>query len=133
MVVPDPAVLKDFRYHIKQRGGMLAKGRLLGLQFDTLFTDDLYTRINARAVEQAQLIRAALNARGVSMLIDSPTNQQFPILTAEQREYLTREFVLTHWTHLSDGRDAMRICTGWATRDEAVERLLEAIRTMPEA
>ena len=133
VVVPDPAVLKDFRYHIKQRGGMLAKGRLLGLQFDTLFTDDLYARINAHAVEQAQLIRAALNARGVSMLIDSPTNQQFPILTAAQREYLTREFVLTHWPHLSDGRDAMRICTGWATRDEAVERLLEAIRTMPEA
>ena len=79
LVIPCGELKKDFRYHIKQRGGMLAKGRLLGLQFDTLFTDGLYTDICQNAIVQAMAIRRAFEAKGIPMLGDSRTNQQFPI------------------------------------------------------
>ena len=132
VVIPNTALQKDFRYHIKQQGGMLAKGRLLGIQFDVLFTDGLYVAINANAVAQAGQIHAALERRGVPFLIDSPTNQQFPILTKAQRQTLEQDFALSHWQPLPDGRDAMRICTSWATRQENVDRLIAAIEAMPE-
>ncbi|MBQ7455108.1 MAG: aminotransferase class I/II-fold pyridoxal phosphate-dependent enzyme, partial [Clostridia bacterium] len=73
VVFPDPALQKDFRYHIKQRGAMLAKGRLLGLQFDALFTDGLYERVCAGAVAQARRVAEAFKQRGVDFLIASPT------------------------------------------------------------
>ena len=130
VVITDPALQKDFRYHIKQRGGMLAKGRLLGIQYDVLFTDALYTRITAHAVDQAMQIRAALAQRGVQMFIDSPTNQQFPILTRAQRARLERDFVLSHWQKLDEDHDVMRVCTSWATTDENVGRLVKAIGEM---
>ncbi len=95
VVIPNAALQKDFRYHIKQRGGMLAKGRLLGIQFDTLFTEGLYERITASAVAQAQRIAAAFRNRGVRMLFDSPTNQQFPVLKAAQMAFLARDFAFS--------------------------------------
>ena len=131
VVITDPALQPDFRYHIKQRGGMLAKGRLLGIQFDVLFTDGLYQRITAQAVAQAGRIRAAFADRGVEMFIDSPTNQQFPILTAAQQAHLQRDFTFSLWAPLEDGRAAVRFCTSWATREEAVDALLAAIAAMP--
>lgn len=132
VVITDPALQKDFRYHIKQRGGMLAKGRLLGIQFDALFTDGLYQRVTAGAVEQALRVREAFARRGVNMYIDSPTNQQFPILTRAQRAWLERDFALSHWQTLDGGRDVMRVCTSWATREENLQKLLAAIAAMPE-
>ena len=132
VVIANPALQTDFRYHIKQRGGMLAKGRLLGIQFDALFTDGLYERITRQAVDQALRIRAALQKRGVPMLIDSPTNQQFPILTHAQRAALEKQFVLSHWERVDEDHDAIRICTSWATRQENVDRLIAAIEAMPE-
>ena len=131
VVIPTPALQKDFRYHIKQRGGMLAKGRLLGIQFEALFADGLYQRITAQAVEQAQRIRAAFAARGIDMLIDSPTNQQFPILTKDQQAFLARDFAFTHWGAVDARHDAVRFCTSWATREESVQALLDAIAVMP--
>lgn len=133
VVITAPALQKDFRYHIKQRGGMLAKGRLLGIQFDVLFTDGLYQRINARAVELAARIRAALAERSIPLLIDSPTNQLFPILTHAQRAVLERDFALSHWQRTDAEHDALRICTSWATTDENAEKLIAAIRSLPEA
>ena len=133
VVIAAPALQKDFRYHIKQRGGMLAKGRLLGIQFDTMFTDGLYGRVNARAVEQAMRVRVAFLARGVEMYIDSPTNQQFPALTRAQRDRLTRDFALTPWQTLDDGREVTRVCTSWATAEENLQKLLRAIADMPGA
>lgn len=132
VVITDPAINQDFRYHIKQRGGMLAKGRLLGIQFDALFTEDRYTAITAGAVRQAARIREKLQSRGVPMLIDSPTNQLFPILSHAQRAALEERFVLSHWQRVDENHDAMRICTSWATREENVEKLLAAIESMPE-
>ena len=76
----NPALKKDFRFFMKQRGGMLAKGRLLGIQFDTLFTDNLYLKISRHAIDMAHQIREIFVSAGYPLLFDSPTNQQYPIM-----------------------------------------------------
>ena len=131
VVITAPNLKKDFRYHIKQRGGMLAKGRLLGIQFDVLFSGGRYAAICAGAVRQAARVRQALRERGVPLLIDSPTNQLFPILTCAQRDFLARQFALSAWQMMPDGREAMRICLSWASSEENVQKLLQAIAAMP--
>ena len=123
---------KDFRYMIKQKGGMLAKGRLLGIQFETLLKDGLYFSVAKKAVEQARQIKQAFKAQGISLLFDSPTNQQFPILTKEQLTYFEKEFSVNFWQHTEDGKCAVRFCTSWATKDEAMTRLLNSIEKMPK-
>ena len=122
---------KDFRYIIKQKGGMLAKGRLLGIQFETLFTDGLYFDICKGAVEKAMLIRDAFVERGIKMGGTSSTNQQFPILTLSQVEYLNEFYAYEIWEKLDDGNILVRFCTSWATTDQAVSRLISHIKTMP--
>lgn len=127
VVIASDALKKDFRYSIKQHGGMLAKGRLLGIQFATLFTDDLYFQISRHAIDEAMRIRAALQAKGIGFLIDSPTNQQFPIFTNEQAAILSQNFLLSPWKRIDDTHVAMRICTSWATKHENANCLIEAI------
>lgn len=121
---------KDFRYNIKQRGAMFAKGRLLGLQFETLFTDDLYFKITRHAVEQAMQIRKAFQDKGVEMFGTSSTNQQFPILTKEQKAVLDRDFVSEVWGETEDGKIITRYCTSWASKDENVKKLIESINSL---
>ena len=130
VVITAKALQKDFRYHIKQRGGMLAKGRLLGLQFDTLFTDGLYEKITGNAARQALRIRAAFEKKGVKMHFDSPTNQQFPELTQAQMDALSRDFSFTYWEKAEGEYHAVRFCTSWATKDESVDQLIEAIEKL---
>ena len=127
MVIMNDELKNDFRTLIKQRGAMLAKGRLLGIQFLGLFTDDLYFRIAKQAVDQAMRIRKAFNEKGVEMLIDSPTNQQFPILSDEQVKALSDDFMFQLWEYLPDGRKSYRFCTSWATDIQGVDKLVEAI------
>ncbi len=130
VVITAKALQKDFRYHIKQRGGMLAKGRLLGLQFDTLFTDGLYEKITGNAARQALRIRAAFEKKGVKMHFDSPTNQQFPELTQTQMDALSRDFSFTYWEKAEGEYHAVRFCTSWATKDESVDQLIQAIEAL---
>ncbi|MBQ4552498.1 MAG: low specificity L-threonine aldolase [Clostridia bacterium] len=130
VVITAKALQKDFRYHIKQRGGMLAKGRLLGLQFDTLFTDGLYEKITGNAARQALRIRAAFEKKGVKMHFDSPTNQQFPELTQAQMDALSRDFSFTYWEKAEGEYHAVRFCTSWATKDESVDQLIAAIEKL---
>ena len=127
VVICDAELQRDFRYHIKQRGGMLAKGRLLGLQFDTLFTDHLYFEISRHAVDLALRLRAAFEKKGWPLLYDSWTNQQFPILPDEVYERLKERFVLSFWEKTDEKHTAVRVCTSWATTEENVKRLIEAI------
>ena len=122
--------VRNFRYHIKQQGGMLAKGRLLGLQFLTLFSHNLYFEISQHAVAQAMRIREAFAKRGIEFLVDSPTNQQFPILTDNQIEALSKQFLFSIWTHIDAHRTAVRFCTSWGTRIEAVDQLVAAIENL---
>ena len=107
----------------KQQGAMLAKGRLLGVQFDALLRDDLYWRISRGAVELAMALKAAFVEKGYPLYADSPTNQQFVILTAVQKERLEKEAAFSVWAPLPDGRFAVRFVTSWATRPEDVEAL----------
>ena len=124
VVLLHPALQKDFRYMIKHQGGMLAKGRLLGIQFEQLFTGDLYTRMAKNAVDLAMVLRDALREKGIEFLYESPTNQQFPILPDGVVEELSDRYFFESWGRVDEGHTAVRICTSWATPRESVEALL---------
>ena len=132
VVFPNPEKfnLKTFRTLIKQQGGLLAKGRLLGIQFEALFTHDLYMRNAGHAYVQAMKIKQAFKGANIPFLIESFTNQQFPILTSEQDKILSEKFSYELWQPLPDDRKAVRFCTSWATSDEAVEKLTQEIKNL---
>ena len=127
VVISNPALRRDFRYMIKRHGGMLAKGRLLGIQFETLFEDGLYYDISRHAIDMAMRLRDAFAAKGIPFLAESRTNQQFPILTRAQQAALAKKYVFSHWTNIDADRDAVRFCTSWATTEENLNALLEDI------
>lgn len=129
LVVTNDRCKKDFRYMMKQKGAMLAKGRLLGIQFDALFTDGLYHKVSRHAARLAEKIREAFENKGIEFLYDSPTNQQFPILTKEQRDFLGKDFACSDWCKVGD-RFAVRFCTSWATDEKDVDTLIKAINEM---
>ena len=129
LVITNDKYKKDFRYIEKQKGAMLAKGRLLGLQFDTLFTDGLYYKISSHAVSLAKKIRSAFEEKNIPLYFDSPTNQQFPILTDEQMAFLGEEFAYCYWCKYGD-RHVVRFCTSWATKEEDVDKLIQKIKQM---
>lgn len=127
VVIVNESLKKDFRYFIKQNGGMLAKGRLLGIQFMTLFEDGLYFELSGHAVAQAMRIRNAFASKGYRFLVDSPTNQQFPILPNSEMERLSADFKFSVWQKIDEDHTAVRFCTSWATKAEAVDALVAAI------
>lgn len=130
VVITNETLKRDFRYSIKRHGGMLAKGRLLGLQFSTLFTENLYLNIAQHAIDEAMRIKAALQSKGITFLMDSPTNQQFPIFSNSQLEVLSKEFLFSIWQRIDEEHTAVRICTSWATKSENVDRLIRAIEQL---
>ena len=123
VVICHPALQEDFRYLIKQHGGMLAKGRLLGVQFGVLMDNDLYEQIAARADRLADRLRAALHALNVPFLVESTTNQLFPILPDTVLEELAKTYVFSEQERVDEAHRAVRFCTSWATRPENVEQL----------
>ena len=127
VVIVNESLKKDFRYFIKQNGGMLAKGRFLGIQFMTLFEDGLYFELSEHAVAQAMRIRDAFASKGYRFLVDSPTNQQFPILPDSEMERLSADFKFSVWQKIDESHTAVRFCTSWATKAEAVDALIAAI------
>ena len=106
---------------------MLAKGRLLGIQFMALFSDGLYFRLARHAVDAAEKIKAALEAKGIRFLFDSPTNQIFPIFSDETYEKLSKEFSFAFWEKTDSSHTAVRICTSWATKEKDVEKLVDCL------
>lgn len=124
LVITNETLKEDFRYIEKQRGAMLAKGRLLGVQFETLFTDGLYVKISRHAVELAMQIRDACRRKGWPFLMDSPTNQQFPVIPRVQLKKLADKYAYSVWMDLSEEDIAVRLCTSWATREEDVKALV---------
>ncbi|MBP5345683.1 MAG: aminotransferase class V-fold PLP-dependent enzyme [Bacteroidales bacterium] len=127
VVITNPALQKDFRYNIKQNGGMLAKGRLLGIQFETLFTDNLYMRLSEHAIQMAMRIKDALARKGYRMYIDSPTNQQFPIMDRATYDRLSKSFLFDYWGAEDEEHVVVRICTSWATKEENVNLLISEL------
>ena len=116
---------KHFLTQIKQHGALLAKGWLLGLQFGTLFTDDLYQTISKNAIETAAVRKKGLAEKGYSFFMDSPTNQVFIVLSNEQLAALEGKAKFGFWEKYDDTHTVVRIATSWATRMEEVEQLLE--------
>lgn len=127
LVISNPSYGKDFRYIMKQRGGMLAKGRLLGLQFEALFEDGLYFTISKQAVKLALQIKEAFANKGYSFLYNSPTNQQFPILPNTVIVNLSAKYSFKTWKVIDQEYTAVRFCTSWCTKKDHVEQLLRDI------
>ena len=107
-----------------------AKGRLLGLQLDALFTDDLYFQLGRHANELAMRLKDAFLEKGYELCYDSYTNQQFPILPKEHIEKLRENYAFGGWDETDDDRRAVRFCTSWATTEEAVDQLIRDIREL---
>lgn len=131
VVIANPELAGDFRYMIKRQGGMLAKGWLLGLQFEALLEDGLYFRIAQKANDQADRIRKTLEEVAIPMLVPGSTNQIFPILPVSTLKNLSQKVLYTDMGPVDETHRAIRLCTSWSTGDEAVEelcRLLEAAK-----
>ncbi len=118
---------KHFMTSVKKRGALLAKGRLLGIQFDTLFTDDLYFKISRHAIEMAEKMKEIFSAKGYGFYIESPTNQQFIILDNEHIENLKKHVAFSFWEKLDDTHTVVRFATSWSTTDEDLKALKEAL------
>ena len=115
---------KHFLTIVKQHGALLAKGRFLGIMFDTLFTDNLYFEISRHAIAMAELLKNGLLEKGYSLYIDSPTNQQFLIMENTKMEELQKKAAFSFWEKYDEDHTVIRFATSWATKKEDVETLL---------
>ena len=125
VVIRPNALGPSFRYLIKQMGGMLAKGRLLGVQFQEMLRDGLYMELSAHAIAQAMRLKAALKGLNVPFLVDSPTNQQFPILSNAVLKRLGEGYSWATIERVDDRHTAVRFCTSWATVPRDVDSLID--------
>ncbi len=130
VVITNQAMKKDFRYNIKQRGGMLAKGRLLGIQFDELFENDLYLKVAKHADDLAMKLKRAFVEKGYPLFFDSYTNQQFPIMPQEHLDKIREKYAYCLWSKVDDTHSAVRFCTSWATKEESVDALIADIEAL---
>lgn len=127
VVILNDALKEDFRYIIKQRGAMLAKGWFLGIQFSELLKDGLYFELAKNADRLAYKIKDALKEAGFKMFAQSPTNQQFVILPDDVLEKLSEKYVFSYQERYDETSSVVRICTSWATKEENVDKLIEDI------
>ena len=128
LVLTQPARWPHFRYHIKQRGALLAKGRLLGVQFEALMSENRYIRLGAAANDMAQRMKAAFLAHGVPMLCDTPTNQIFPVLPDALLNKLSEQFSFAHWCKVDATHTAVRFCAGATTPQPHVDALIRCLQ-----
>lgn len=117
---------EHFMTSVKKRGGLLAKSRLLGIQFDILFTDDLYFKIGRHAIEMAMKVKEIIKEKGWQVYMDSPTNQQLIIMNEEEMEELGKSVIFDRWGIHEDGRTIVRLATSWSTTEEDIKALREA-------
>ncbi|EOS21206.1 hypothetical protein C806_04522 [Lachnospiraceae bacterium 3-1] len=127
VVFPRGNAPKHFLTAIKQHGAMLAKGRLLGIQFDTLFTENLYLDISRHAIEMAEQLKKILREKGCTFYLESSTNQQFIILEDGQLKKLREHVAVSFWEKADDTHTVVRLVTSWSTRKEDLEQLEEAL------
>ena len=118
---------KNFFTIVKQNGALMAKGRLLGVQFDTLFTDGLYFKISKNAIDMAEKLKDIFVSKGYRMFLDSPTNQQFVVLDNEKLAELTGKVGFDYWEKIDENHSAVRFATSWATTDEDLNELEKII------
>jgi len=130
VVVPEPALLPHFFTIVKQSGALLAKGRLLGLQFDALFTDGLYQTLGKPAIETADALRAAFRAAGIPFAFETPTNQIFVILENGRMKQLAEKAVFSFWEKYDDQHTVVRFVTSWATTAADIEALAALLASL---
>ena len=123
VVFPRGNAPKHFYTITKQHGAMLAKGRVLGIQFDTLFTDNLYFEISRHAIDMAMQLKELLRQKGCTFFIDSPTNQQFIVLENKKIEEFGKHVAYDPWDRVDPDHTAIRLATSWATQPEQLEEL----------
>ena len=124
VVVPDPALIPHFFTVIKQHGALLAKGRIAGIQFDTLFTDDLYLNVGRHALEAAAYLKAGLHQRHIPFFFEPPTNQLFIILPDKTISELSDRVEFCFWEKNDSDHSVVRLATSWATTHEDIDRFL---------
>lgn len=119
---------KYFLTMVKQHGALLAKGRLLGVQFDTLFTDDLYLKISKHAIDMANIMKKGFEEKGYPFFLDSPTNQQFIILENGEMEELKKHVKFSFWENVDENHTVVRFATSWATTKEQIDELMKLLK-----
>ncbi|PZT97818.1 MAG: threonine aldolase, partial [Chryseobacterium sp.] len=129
IVINNKELQQDFAFNIKQKGALLAKGRLLGIQFLELMKNDLYFELAKQANQQAMKIKSAMQERGVQFLSDTYTNQIFPILSNDVIQKLSEKFEFYVWKKIDENFSAIRLITSWNTDDEPVNEFIEIIKT----
>lgn len=130
MVITNDNLKNHFRNYMKQNGAILSKGFLLGIQFDTLFTDDLYFEICKKATLQALRIKDAFIKKGLKMYSESFTNQQFVIFDTKQLEIMNKKHITDFEAKVDDNHTAVRFCTSWQTKDSDVDVLIKDIENL---
>ena len=118
---------KHFLNLVKKHGALLAKGRLLGIQFDTLFTDDLYFKISSHAIKMAEQVKKLFADKGYKFFLDSPTNQIFIVLENSRLEELKKDVSFGFWEKYDETHTVVRIATSWATKPESVKKLADLL------
>ena len=130
MIICNPALQPHFRYMIKNRGGMMAKGRLCGVMFLTAFENDNYFAWAAHANAMADVIREAMEKAGMPQFVKTTGNQVFPVITKAQRDALAQDFAFERWEDLDAEKCVIRFVTSWATTLEDVRRLADALEAL---
>ena len=132
VVMSNDELKKDFRYLIKQKGGMLAKGRLLGVQFEALFEDGLYMEISRHADRLADKLREAFTQAGFPFLVENQTNQIFPVILDSVLKKLGENYGYTYQERVDETHSAVRFCTSWATKEDNIDRLIADLKRLTE-
>lgn len=127
IIINTPQLNEDFRYHIKQKGGMLAKGRLIGIQFAEMFKNDLFFEMGKHANAMAKKLAEGIAAKGYDFLTVPSSNQIFPILPHQEIERLHEKFEFFVWQKIDDEHSAVRLVTSWATPEEQVDHFLNQL------
>jgi len=127
VVFPEKGKFPFFPTVIKQHGALLAKGKALGVQFEALFSNDLYLQIGKHGIKMAEKIRSALKKKEIPLAINSPTNQIFILVEKKEADRISKKVELTHWDDPDEKHSILRICTSWSTEEADVEKLLDIL------
>lgn len=130
LVICNDSLKEDFRFHIKQKGALLAKGRLLGIQFLELFKDDLFFELANHANSMAKLLKEGITSEGFGFLTNSPSNQIFPILPNEVIKKLQENYDFYIWQKVDEKNSAIRLVTSWATKEEKVKAFIKELKSL---
>ena len=130
IVINNPALQDEFGFHLKHKGALLAKGRLLGIQFEELMRDNLYFELADHANRQAMKIKEAFEEIGCDFLAETFTNQIFPVLSAKQIDQLSEKYDFYIWKKIDSERSAIRLITSWSTTDETVAGFINEVKEL---